>query len=112
MSGADQASETVRFTAPLQAMRIEEGYDLIGWVPLTGAAADAIAAHELMRRLERGKRRGFGSVKVAVRVGGSHWRTSLFPQKTGGWFLPIKKPVRLAEGLAEGDPVEVLLELL
>ena len=105
------SADTVRFTAPLQAMLIEEGYDPIGWVPLTGEAADAVAAHELVRRLERGKRRGFGSVKVTVQVGGTRWQTSLFPQKTGGWFLPIKKPVRLAEGLEEGQPVEVLLEL-
>jgi hypothetical protein len=106
------SADTVRFTAPLQAMLIEEGYDPIGWVPLTGEAAEAVAAHELVRRLERGTRRGFGSVKVSVQVGGSRWQTSLFPQKTGGWFLPIKKPVRLAEGLEEGDPVEIVLELL
>ena len=53
-------------------------------VKLSGEAADAVAAHELTRRLEVGKRRGFGSVKVTVRVGESRWRTSLFPQKTGG----------------------------
>ena len=105
-------SDTVRFTAPLRAMLIEEGYDPIGWVPLGGEAADAVAAHELVRRVERGKRRGFGSVKVTAQVGGSRWQTSLFPQKSGGWFLPIKKPVRLAEGLEQGEPVEVVLELL
>ena len=93
-------------------MLIEEGYDPIGWVPLGGEAADAVAAHELVRRVERGKRRGFGSVKVTAQVGGSRWQTSLFPQKSGGWFLPIKKPVRLAEGLEQGEPVEVVLELL
>jgi hypothetical protein len=105
------SADTVRFTAPLQTMLIEEGYDPIGWVPLTGKAADAVAAHELMRRLENGKRRGFGSVRVTVQVGSSRWQTSLFPQKAGGWFLPIKKPVRLAEGLEEGEPVAVVLEL-
>jgi hypothetical protein len=93
-------------------MRIEDGYDPIGWIAVTGEAADAVAAHELVRRLERGKRRGFGSVKVTARVGGSRWQTSLFPQKTGGWFLPVKKPVRLAEGLDYGDAVAVELELL
>lgn len=106
------SGDTVRFSGPLQAMPIEEGYDPIGFVAVSGEAADAVAGHELMRRLERGKRRGFGSVKVGVQVGGSRWQTSLFPQKTGGWFLPIKKPVRLAEGLEEGEPVEVVLELL
>jgi hypothetical protein len=102
----------VRFSGPLQSVVIEEGYDAMGFVAVTGEAADAVAGHELERRLELGKRRGFGSVKVAVRVGDSRWKTSLFPQKTGGWFLPIKKPVRLAEGLEEGDEVEVELELL
>jgi len=106
------SAETVSFSAPLQGMLIEEGYDPIGFVAIVGEAADAVAAHELMRRVERGKRRGFGSVKVTVQVGGSRWQTSLFPQKAGGWFLPIKKPVRLAEGLEDGEPVEVVLELL
>ena len=59
-----------------------------------------------------GKRRGFGSVRVTARIGESAWQTSLFPRKTGGWFLPIKKPVRLAEGLDFGDEVEGELELL
>jgi hypothetical protein len=105
-------SDTVRFSGPLRSMPIEEGYDPIGWVALTGAAAEAVAAHELVRRLELGKRRGFGSVKVTARVGGSEWQTSLFPQKeTGGWFLPLKKPIRLAEGLEFGDDVEGELEL-
>ena len=105
-------SDILRFAGPLRSMRIEDGYDPIGWIAVTGEAADAVAAHELVRRLERGKRRGFGSVKVTARVGGSRWQTSLFPQKTGGWFLPVKKPVRLAEGLDYGDAVAVELELL
>jgi hypothetical protein len=105
-------SDTVRFAGPLEAMAIEEGYDPIGWIALTGEAAEAVAAHELARRLELGKRRGFGSVKVSARIGSSRWQTSLFPQKTGGWFLPVKKPVRLAEGLDFGSPVEGELELL
>lgn len=105
-------SEVVPFSGPLQSMRIEEGYDPMGWIALTGEVADAVAAHELMRRLEFGKRRGFGSVKVEVRIGESRWRTSLFPQKRGGWFLPIKKPVRIAEGLAFGQTIEGELELL
>jgi hypothetical protein len=105
-------SDTVRFAGPLQSMLIEEGYDPIGWVALSGEAADAVAAHELARRMELGKRRGFGSVKVAARIGDSCWQTSLFPQKSGGWFLPVKKPVRLAQGLEFGDHVEGELELL
>jgi len=104
-------SDTVRFAGPLQAMQIEEGYDPIGWVALAGEGAETVAAHELARRLELGKRRGFGSVKVTARIGDSRWQTSLFPQKTGGWFLPVKKPIRLAEGLDFGDDIEGELEL-
>ena len=103
-------SDRVRFTALLLVWQ-GEAHGGIGYVVIDGEAAEAIRGHELMRRLEHGKRRGFGSVKVTVQVGGSRWQTSLFPQKTGGWFLPIKKPVRVAEGLEEGEPVEVLLEL-
>ena len=106
------SDDSVRFSAPLQRMLIEDGYDPCSFVAVTGETADAIAAHELMRRLERGKRRGFGSVKVTVEVGASRWQTSLFPQKSGGWFLPVKKPVRLAEGLDFGDEVAGELELL
>lgn len=102
---------TVRFTAPLQSLHIEEGYAPIGYLRIPPEAAEAIVAHEFERRLEMGKRRGFGSVKVSVTLGKSRWQTSLFPNKDGSWFLPIKKPVRVAEGIAEGDEVAVDLEL-
>ena len=103
---------TVRFSGPLQSIVIEEGMAPIGFVRIPADAAEQIAAHELERRLEMGKRRGFGSVKVTVTLGASRWQTSLFPNKDGSWFLPIKKPVRLAESLDYGDTIEVELELL
>ena len=105
-------SDKVRFTAPIKTYLIEEGYDPMHFVTVTGEAAEQVAGYELVRRLEYGKRRGFGSVKVEVRLGSSTWKTSVFPMKEGGWFLPLKKPVRLAEGLAEGDEVEVALTLI
>lgn len=55
--------------------------------------------------------RGFGSLKVAVTIGGSTFKTSVFPSKETGWMLPVKASVRKAEGLAEGDVVEVVLAL-
>ena len=101
----------IGFTAPLKVWATE-GYGDIGFVTIDGEAAQAISGHELARRLELGRRRGFGSVKVAVEVGASRWSTSVFPQKQGGWFLPVKKAICRAEGLAPGEAVNVTLELL
>jgi hypothetical protein len=51
---------------------------------------------------------GFGSVRVEVTCGHTTWRTSLFPAtKAQSYLLPVKKAVRLAEGLDEGDAVDV-----
>ena len=101
----------VEFSAPLLVWRTDQ-YGDMGYVVITGDAAQAISEHELVRRLELGRRRGFGSVKVAVMVGGSRWSTSVFPQKSGGWFLPMKKAICRAEGLEPGDEVQGSLELL
>ncbi len=103
---------TVRFSGPLQSVVIEESMPPIGFVRIPPEAAEQIVAHEFERRLELGKRRGFGSVKVFVTLGNSSWQTSLFPNKDGSWFLPIKKLVRLAEALEYGDEVEIGLQLL
>lgn len=57
--------------------------------------------------------RGFGSVRVRARVGGSEWRTSIFPSSgDGSYVLPLKKAVRDAEHLDDGGPVTVRLEVL
>ena len=59
-----------------------------------------------------GKQAGFGSVPVKVTVGRTTWTTSVFPSKEQQSFiLPVKAPVRKAEGLAEGSSVSVRLEL-
>ena len=104
------SAEIVRFTAPLLGWHTDS-HGMMGYVSIAGDAAEAIRGHELMRRLELGKRRGFGSVKVNVACGESRWSTSVFPQD-GAWFLPIKKAIMRAEGLEEGQPVSVELELL
>jgi hypothetical protein len=58
-------------------------------------------------------KRGFGSVRVRVKIGQSRWQTSVFPSRElGGYVLPIKKAVRTAEGLSVGDTAAVTLELL
>lgn len=56
---------------------------------------------------------GFGSVRVEVTVGGSVWRTSLFPStEEAAYVLPVKKAVRAAEGLVEGEPADVAVRLV
>ena len=58
-------------------------------------------------------RRGFGSVRVEVTVGSTTWNTSIFPDtKSESFVLPVKKAVRLAEGLDEGADVAVHLTLV
>ena len=65
-----------------------------------------IRAHCLMDR------RGFRSARVEARIGAVTWRTSVFPMKSGGYFLPVKAGVRRNAGIAAGEEVTVDIELL
>ena len=68
-------------------------------------------ADEIESRAVPGK--GFGSVRVEVTIGPTTWRTSVFPsaeEKT--YVLPVKKPVRVANGLDEGDSCTVRLSVV
>jgi Domain of unknown function (DUF1905) len=56
--------------------------------------------------------RGSKSARVEATINGVSWRTSVFPVKSGGYFLPVKKEVRRRAGIAAGDEVTVQLELL
>lgn len=57
--------------------------------------------------------RGFGAVRVEVLVGAMRWRTSVFPDKEREvYVLPIKRAVRVAHDLGEGDPVRVNVTVL
>lgn len=65
-----------------------------------------------MIRMAVPKKAGFGSVKVKATIGGSTWRTSIFPDaKSGTFLLPVKSEVRKAEGLASGDTLSITLSL-
>ncbi len=81
-------------------------------VTIGGDMAEAITMHERLHRLEFGARRGFGSVKVTAAIGGTQWRTSVFPSKLGEWWLLVGKKVLKAEDLVVGDTAEIALELL
>jgi hypothetical protein len=56
--------------------------------------------------------RGFKSARVEATINSVTWRTSVFPMKSGGYFLPVKAEVRRKAGIAAGDEVTVQLELL
>ena len=68
--------------------------------------SDQFRVHGLVQR------GGFGSVRVEASIHGVTWRTSVFPQKSGGYILPIKASVRRDAGIAAGDEVTVTLELI
>jgi hypothetical protein len=55
--------------------------------------------------------RGFGSVRVEATIGGTTWRTSIFPGKER-YSLPLKRAVRDAEAVEPGERVEVFLRTL
>lgn len=70
-------------------------------------------ASEDIRDLAAGPRRGFGSLRVRVTVGGSTWTTSIFPDSgRNSYVLPIKRAVRKAEDLDVGDIATVTVELI
>ena len=72
-----------------------------------------VDAADEVRDLTTGPPTGFGSVKVEATVGSSVWSTSVFPEKSSGSFvLPVRKAVRLAECIEDGDTVEVSLRVL
>jgi hypothetical protein len=58
-------------------------------------------------------RRGFGSVRVAARIGETEWRTSIFPDKSlGSYVLPIKASIRDQEHLDVGDIAGVTIRVM
>lgn len=72
-----------------------------------------VEASDEIRDLSEGLRRGFGSLRVKVSLGTSHWQTSIFPDSArGAYVLPIKRAVRRAQGLEIGDTATVSIELL
>ena len=77
------------------------------FVSLPAEASDEI------RDLAGEPRRGFGSLRVRVAVGGSTWTTSIFPDSARGrYVLPIKRAVRRAEALDAGDNATLTVELI
>lgn len=99
--------ETFRFTTELWRWKAQEGWFFV-------TLPEDVSA--VVRSVPRPPR-GFGSVRVRARVDGpgptTVWDTSVFPDASSGCYvLPVKKQVRLAHDLDEGDPVDLQLEVL
>jgi len=94
----------ITVTAPIWLWSEGKG----SWHFLTVPAEEAVE----IRAHGFGNRRGFGSVRVAATINGVSWRTSVFPQKSGGYILPIKADVRRRAGVSAGDEVVCSLELI
>ena len=80
----------------------------VAWffITIDGPVADAV------RTASPGRTAAWGSVYVAVTIGTTTWRTSLFPSKeVGGYLLPVKAAVRKAERLEEGTDVRLRLAI-
>ena len=94
----------IRVTAPLGLWTGESA----SWhfITVPEEQADEIRAHSLVHR------GGFGSVRVEATIGDVAWRTSVFPQKSGGYLLPVKAEVRRRTNIVAGDEVRLTVELL
>lgn len=94
----------ITVTAPLQLWTGQDGS--AHFMTLPEEESYEIRAHALMNP------RGFRSARVECTIGEVTWRTSAFPQKSGGYFLPVKAEVCRRAGIGAGDNVTVILELL
>ena len=96
----------ITVTAPLWLWSGEGG----SWHFVTIPPEEAVEIR--LEAAASGIRRGFGSVRVAARINGVAWKTSIFPQKSGGYLLPVKAAVRRDAGIAADDVVTVTIETI
>lgn len=58
-------------------------------------------------------KRGWGSIPVAVTIGKTTWKTSIFPDKqSGGYLLPLKAGVRKKEQIFSEDTISFTIQIL
>lgn len=92
------------FTAVLERWPGEVAY-FVCYLPVEVAAE--------IDSVTEGLRAGFGSVRVQVRLGASAWKTSIFKEaRRNSYLMLVKKQVRVAEGLLEGDSLALEIELV
>ena len=95
--------ETYRFTSRVYRWD-ERANDSWYFVDVPAEESDEIRDRPRMPR-------GFGSVRVEATIGGTTWRTSIFPG-ADRYALPLKKAVRTTEGIEPDDEVRVRIETL
>jgi hypothetical protein len=58
------------------------------------------------------EKKGWGSLRVKVNIGKTHWMTSIFPdKKSESYLLPLKAEIRKKEQIKENDVVKLSIEL-
>ena len=91
-----------QFTAPVW---VYQGKGAWHFVTLPQTAAAEI-------RFFNSHAQGFMPIAVIATIGNTTWKTSVFPDsKSGSFVLAIKKGVRKAENLREGDMVKLDLQV-
>lgn len=66
-----------------------------------------------IRNLFGATARGWGSIRVRLRIGKTEWTTSLFPERKSKTYLfAIKADVRKKAGIKAGDGITVRIHVL
>ena len=81
-----------------------------GMVRITGASAEAIRIAALTGQW-LDKRKSRKSAKIIAIIGGTRWKTSVFPEENGDWVMPVNQATRSAEQLEEGALVRLAIEI-
>jgi hypothetical protein len=116
LSSAKAAVDTVRSIEPADELTYNFTSELFVW---SGGQTNwyfirmPVTQSKELREQMDGLTNGFGSIRVEATIEESTWRTSVFPESTtGSYMLPVKKQIRKAAEIEEGDPVEVSLTIV
>ena len=67
----------------------------------------------LIKRRFGSTARGWGSIRVSIRIGDTEWATSLFPdRKSKTYLFAIKAAVRKAEDLGDGTRITARIQIV
>ncbi len=98
------ASEIYNFTAPIWLYQGKSAWFFITVPAQESASIKFFNSHP---------RRGWGSVRVKVKIGETEWKTSVFPDsKTKTYLLPLKAEIHKKENITLGDNVAIVLQAL